>query len=176
MSNQYTNLARQAISEYLKTETVISPPNDLPPALLNEESGVFVTLETKSGKLRGCIGTYLPTRRNIATEIIDNAIAAATRDYRFSPLFPEELDNINITVSILQKPEQVKTLKQLDVKKYGVIVKTKDGRSGLLLPDIETIDTADKQVAIAAQKGGIDLSRDNVYLFRFEVTKHSDEK
>ena len=151
-------------------------PDKLPPELSTEKSGVFVTLESGSGhKLRGCIGTYLPTKPNIAEEIIANAISAASEDYRFPPLKSKELDDLHITVSLLQKPEQVKSLKELDVKKYGVIVKTKDGRSGLLLPDIDTVKTPEEQVAIAAQKGGIDLEEDNIYLFRFEVIKHSDE-
>lgn len=169
------NLARRAITAYLKDNAVIRPPADLSADLLRRHCGVFVTLETRSGrKLRGCIGTYLPTKENVACEIIDNAIAAATEDYRFPPLSADELPKIRLTVSLIQEPQQIKTLKELEVKKYGVIVKAADGRSGLLLPDIDSVDTPEKQVSIAAQKGGIDLMADSIYLFRFTVEKYSD--
>lgn len=171
----YPNLARQAVTAYLTDKTKISPSADLPSELLKKRSGVFVTIETRAGhKLRGCIGTFLPTKKNIALEVIDNAIAAATEDYRFEPLSTGEVPELTFTVSLLQEPQQIKTLKELDVKKYGVIVKAPDGRSGLLLPDIDSVDTPEKQVSIAAQKGGIDLAADTIYLFRFTVEKYSD--
>lgn len=171
----YPNLARQAVTAYLTNKKKISPPPDLTAELLKQRSGIFVTIETRAGhKLRGCIGTYLPTKPNVAAEIIDNAIAAATEDYRFMPLSTQEIPELTFTVSLLQEPQQIKTLKELDVKKYGVIVKAADGRSGLLLPDIDSVDTPEKQVSIAAQKGGIDLATDSIYLFRFTVEKYSD--
>ena len=173
--NIYSDLARQAVTEYLKNRLRIKPPADWPAKLLKKRSGIFVTIETRaSHKLRGCIGTYLPTQKNVALEIIDNAIAAATEDYRFNPVIVEELPELAFTVSLLQEPHQIKTLKELDVKKYGVIVKATDGRSGLLLPEIESVDTPEKQVSIAAQKGGINLTRDSIYLFRFTVDKYRD--
>ncbi len=171
----YPLLARQAVTAYLADKTTITPPADLPEELTQNRSGVFVTIETRSGhKLRGCIGTYLPTKKNIALEIIANSIAAATEDYRFPPLTAKELPELIFTVSLLSEPQQIKTLKELDVKKYGVIIKTADGRAGLLLPDIESVDTPEKQVSIAAQKGGIELTTDSIYLFRFTVEKYHD--
>lgn len=171
----YPNLARHAVTEYLTKNITLKPPTDLPEELLRRRSGVFVTIETKTGnKLRGCIGTYLPTKKNIAEEIIANAIAAATEDYRFDPITAAEIPALKFTVSLLREPQQIKNLKELDVEKYGVIVKAADGRSGLLFPDIESVDTPEKQVSIAAQKGSIDLARDSVYLFRFTVEKYRD--
>lgn len=174
--NTYTKLAKEAIATYLKTGKQMQIPTNLPTEMTDNKSGVFVTLLAgPQRKLRGCIGTYRPTKESIAAEIISNAIAAAIKDYRFPPIEISELSQICYEVSILHKPEQVKTLEDLNVKKYGVIVKSTDRRSGLLLPNIESVDTPEKQVAIAAQKGGINLDRDQIYLFRFSVDKYADE-
>ncbi|MFC1721943.1 AmmeMemoRadiSam system protein A [Patescibacteria group bacterium] len=174
--NPYTNLAKTAIKSYLKHGEKIDASNDLPKEMIDKKSGVFVTLESGlQRQLRGCIGTYLPTKDSIAEEIITNAVAAATEDYRFPPVTTTELPDLHFGVSILHEPKQIKTMKDLDVKKYGVIVKSADGRSGLLLPEIDSVDTPEKQVAIAAQKAGIDLDKDQISLFRFSVDKHSDD-
>ncbi|EKD49727.1 MAG: AMMECR1 protein [uncultured bacterium] len=168
-------LARSAVEFFIKEGKRIDPPASLPKDFFEKKSGVFVTLETQDKKLRGCIGTYLPTEKNIAEEIISNAISAATKDYRFGEVKESELEKLCYTVSILMEPIQAKSLDELDVKKLGVIVKTKDGRSGLLLPDIESVDTAEKQVSIAAQKGGIDLTTDEIFLYKFRVKKHGEK-
>ena len=148
--NPYTLLAKQAVEKYVKTGKTISTPSDLPEELLTRKSGTFVTI-MKGGNLRGCIGTYLPTRINIAEEIIRNAVAAAAADYRFGPVQEEELLHLSYTVYILSYPEPVKDMKELNPKKFGIIVKTApfaypneevvfDGhmpaKSGLLLPDL----------------------------------------
>jgi AmmeMemoRadiSam system protein A len=175
MSNPYTSLARQAISKYLQSKKVISPPKNLPENFTSRRGGVFITLTDRSTKkLRGCMGTYLATKPSLAEEIIANAIAAATTDYRFDPISANELSDSEITVSILGEPQQIKSLQNLDVKKYGVIVKTDAGKSGLLLPDIDSVTTPEEQVAIAAQKGGIQLDNEEVYLYRFTVNKQSE--
>lgn len=185
--NPYILLAKQAVKNYIKKGESISPPGDLPEEFLTKKAGTFVTIE-KDGQLRGCIGTYLPTRINIAEEIIRNAIAAANEDYRFGQIEKEELPYLSYTVYILSYPEPVKNIKELDPKKFGVIVKTGpftfpnekevvfDGvipyKAGLLLPDLEGVDTIEKQFSIACQKGGIDPEREKIFIYRFTVEKY----
>jgi len=113
-------LAKLAIETYLKERKIIEVPKDFPEEFLKRRAGVFVTLE-KNGKLRGCIGTYLPTRVNVAEETIKNAIAAATEDWRFEPVKLDELKEISISVSVLSYPESVKNIKELNPKKYGML-------------------------------------------------------
>ncbi|MFY9133731.1 MAG: AmmeMemoRadiSam system protein A, partial [Bacillota bacterium] len=131
--------------------------------------GVFCTLH-KRGQLRGCIGTTEPTRRNIAEEIIFNAIAAAVRDPRFEPVAPHELDDIVYSVDVLSPPEPVSGPEELDPQRYGVIVRN-GGRVGLLLPNLEGINTVEEQISIARRKAGIGLNAP-VELERFEVTRY----
>ena len=180
-------LAKSAVENYVREEKFISPPQDLPEEFLKRRAGTFVTIE-KNGELRGCIGTYLPTRINVAEEIIHNAISAATEDYRFGPIQKEELSFLSYVVYILSYPEPVKDIKELDPKKFGIIVKTGpftfpnekevvfDGvipyKTGLLLPDLEGVDTIEKQLSIACQKGGIDPQREKIFIYKFTVEKY----
>ena len=108
----------------------------------------------------------------MAQEIANNAISASTRDPRFDPITVDELPMLEINVDVLGDAEDIDSKDQLDVKKYGVIVSTRDGRRGLLLPDLEGVDTVDYQVAIAMQKGGIKPG-EKYYLQRFEVVRHT---
>jgi AmmeMemoRadiSam system protein A len=162
------SLAKRTVEEYVRNKKVISPPDELTPEM-RQRAGVFVSLK-KKGELRGCIGTFLPTTENVATEIIQNAISAATRDPRFMPVSPEELDEIEYSVDVLSEPERVSDRKDLDPKKYGVIVK-KGERRGLLLPDLEGINTVDEQINIALMKAGI-LPDEDFELYRFEVKRY----
>jgi len=180
-------LVKLAVETFIKEDKVISPPKDLPGEFLKAKSGTFVTIE-KEGKLRGCIGTYLPTKENIAKEIISNAVAAATEDYRFGPIQKEELPLFSYTVYILSEPELVKDVSELDPKKYGIIVRTVpithhnktdvifnghlSSKSGLLLPDLEGINTPEQQIFIGCQKGGIDLTQEKIIIYRFTAEKH----
>jgi AmmeMemoRadiSam system protein A len=132
-------------------------------------AGTFVSLH-KDGRLRGCIGTIQPVRSCVAEEIADNAISAATRDPRFSPVRPEELDSLEISVDVLSEPESISSKSELDVKRYGVIV-TSGHRRGLLLPDLDGVDTVDEQLAIAKKKAGI-REGEPCSLQRFEVVRH----
>ena len=189
--NQYVLLAKLAVEKYVKEGEIISPPSDLPKEFFERKSGTFVTIEmvrqAHHKELRGCIGTYLPTRPNIAEEIIRNAVAAATEDYRFGSIKKEELPYLSYTVYILSYPELVKDLKEMNPKKFGIIVKTApfaypnedvvfDGhvpfKSGLLLPDLEEIDTIDEQFSIACQKGGIDSTKEKIFIYKFTVEKY----
>ena len=137
--------------------------------MTHEQAGVFVSIH-KEGKLRGCIGTFLPTRENIAKEIISNAVSASTRDPRFDPIGPAELIWLEINVDILSAPEKISSTDDLDVRRYGVIVSS-GSRRGLLLPDLDGVDTVEEQVDIARRKGGI-RKDEPVTLERFEVVRH----
>jgi len=184
------HLAKQAVESYIKERKIISPPEDFPQEFLTKRAGTFVTIE-KDGQLQGCIGTYLPTKINIAQEIIHNAVAAATEDYRFSPIKEEELPCLSYTVYVLSYPQPVKDIGTLNPKKFGIIVKTApfaypdenvvfDGRvpfkSGLLLPDLAGVDTIEQQISIACQKGGVDPAKEKVFIYRFTVEKHAAGK
>ena len=123
------------------------------------------------GQLRGCIGTIAPVRKSLAEEVIRNGVAAATEDPRFAPVRPEELPHLEYSVDVLGEPEAVDNLEQLDPERYGVIV-TRGHRRGLLLPDLEGVDTVFDQIAIAKQKAGI-RPDEQVHLERFEVVRHT---
>ncbi|HCL79875.1 MAG TPA: AmmeMemoRadiSam system protein A, partial [Synergistaceae bacterium] len=118
-----------------------------------KRAACFVSLK-KRGALRGCIGTILPRHESLAEEIEQNSVAAATQDPRFPPVGLEELSDIEISVDILSEPEAVTDLRELDPKRYGVIVE-RGGRRGVLLPDLEGVDSVEEQLAIAARKAGL---------------------
>ena len=168
-SDDYVKLARASLESYISRGEVLEIPGNLPAEMMKEKAGVFVSIH-KHGKLRGCIGTIEPTRKCIAKEIIENAISASTRDPRFEPITEEELKWLEINVDVLGKPEKIASKKELDVKRYGVIVSS-GYRRGLLLPDLEGVDSVDQQVAIAMQKGGI-REGEKYTLERFEVIRH----
>lgn len=167
--DSYIQLARLALETYVREGRTIEPPDWLPDEMLAERAGVFVSLKI-TGQLRGCIGTISPTTENIAREIINNAISAGIRDPRFFPVSDRELKRLEYSVDVLGQPEPINSTHQLDVKKYGVIVRS-GGRSGLLLPDIEGVDTPQQQVSIALQKAGIGAN-ESYKLERFEVIRH----
>ncbi|MBR4755169.1 MAG: AmmeMemoRadiSam system protein A, partial [Lachnospiraceae bacterium] len=170
MSDEYVKLARQSLENYITKGIRMAIPADVPAEMRDRRAGAFVSIH-KNGKLRGCIGTILPTKDSLAEEIITNAISASTQDPRFNPIDEEELPWLDVKVDVLGDPEQIDGLDKLDVKKYGVIVTTGD-RTGLLLPDLEGVDTVEEQVAIAFQKGGIKTDEE-VFLYRFEVIRHT---
>jgi len=137
--------------------------------MLQRKAGVFVSLK-KHGSLRGCIGTISPVTKNIAMEIIRNAVSAGVEDPRFPPVREDELDELVYSVDVLGEPEPVADYSELDVKRYGVIVSSGRKR-GLLLPDLEGVDTVEKQVEIARKKAGI-YNNEKISLQRFEVVRH----
>jgi AmmeMemoRadiSam system protein A len=165
----YVRLARETIENYVKQGKIITPPLDLPEEMINQKAGVFVSLK-KNGNLRGCIGTFIPTQENIAQEIIKNAISAAVDDPRFSPVTISELGDLTISVDVLSPPEEISDISGLDPKKYGAIVSS-GYKKGLLLPDLEGVDTAEEQVDIAKRKAGI-YPDEKVKLYRFEVKRY----
>ncbi|HAA80969.1 MAG TPA: AMMECR1 domain-containing protein, partial [Thermoanaerobacter sp.] len=137
--------------------------------MYTKRAGVFVSLH-KDGELRGCIGTVVPQRKNIAEEIIKNAISAGFEDPRFEPVEEYELKDIEYSVDVLTPPQPVKSKQELNPKKYGVIVR-KGYRSGLLLPDLEGVDTVEEQISIALRKAGISPDEDYT-IEKFEVERH----
>ncbi|MBR4760632.1 MAG: AmmeMemoRadiSam system protein A, partial [Lachnospiraceae bacterium] len=139
-------------------------------ALSGTRAGAFVSLH-KEGQLRGCIGTIAPTRENLAKEIIENAISAAVHDSRFMPVTEDELDKIEYSVDVLGEAEDIDSEEMLDVKRYGVIV-TKGGRRGLLLPNLDGVDTIEEQLSIAKRKAGLKADEKGCSLQRFEVVRH----
>ena len=168
-SDEYVRLARKSLESYILAGEIIPVPTGISAVMLKEKAGAFVSIH-KGGRLRGCIGTFLPTRDNIAEEIIYNAISASTKDPRFRPIEAEELPFLDINVDILSAPEKIDSKDELDVKKYGVIV-SKGFKRGLLLPDLDGVDTVDEQISIAKQKAGI-REDEEVQLQRFEVVRH----
>lgn len=200
--NPLVNLAKQAVENYINDNIVIIPPTDLPKEFFEKKAGVFVTImkdparnasphsDAGGGELRGCIGTYSPTRKNIAEEIIYNAVAAATEDYRFGKIKKEELPHLSYEISILNIPEKIDNIKDpaksseeefrragLDPKKYGIIVMTNNFpiKSALLLPDLEEVNTTEQQIAICCQKGGIDSEKEKLVIYKFTVEKIKDD-
>jgi AmmeMemoRadiSam system protein A len=161
-------LAKEAIEHYVRTGKTLKPPSQLTPEMA-EKAGVFVCIKIK-GELRGCIGTFSACTENVATEIIHNAVGAATQDPRFPPVHSGELDALEYSVDMLTEPEKVRDRKQLDAKKYGIIVKSGE-RRGLLLPDLEGVDTVEEQISIASMKAGI-YTGEPVELYRFEVKRY----
>ena len=162
-------LARAAAEEYLQSGKEMAVPESTPAFLKKNRGGVFVCFK-QDGRLRGCIGTTSPTCPGLAMEIIANAGAAAARDPRFSPILLEELDEMTITVDILEKPEEIKELSQLNPKKYGIIVENR-GRSAVLLPDLDGIDTVEEQIRAAREKAGIHPWH-KLNIKRFSVTRY----
>ena len=167
----WVKLARMSLETFLKTGRRLEQlPDDLPPEMTEQAAGAFVSLHAR-GQLRGCIGTTGPTTESVAWEIVQNAVSACSRDPRFPPVNVSELDSLEYSVDVLGAPEAIASPAELDVKKYGVIVSC-GGRRGLLLPDLEGVDTVERQIDIARQKGGIS-SREKYTLERFEVVRHT---
>jgi len=167
-------LARKTLEEYLQEKKKINLPA-WTPDIFKKKAGVFVSLH-KKGKLRGCIGTFLPTQSNITHEIINNAISAATKDPRFLPVEKQELKEIDISVDILSQPKKISSLEELNPKKYGIIV-SRGGQRGLLLPNLKEVDTIKYQVEIAKQKAGLfDIPTNKLTIQRFTVKRYKEKK
>ena len=165
LSAELPALARRAIAAHLSGAPPVAAARAGAPA-----AGVFVTLRNPDGSLRGCIGSIAPAEHDVFAETARSAVLAATRDPRFPPVELGELAGLSIEVSVLAPDEPVSGLSDLDPKHFGVIVSDGAGRRGLLLPDIDGVDDAATQVAIARQKAGIGAGAP-VHLSRFRVTK-----
>jgi AmmeMemoRadiSam system protein A len=161
-------LARDSVVYFLTHKKYLPTPSEIP-LPFQKKAAAFVTLK-KAGELRGCIGTISPVMENVAEEIIRNAVSAALHDPRFPPVSLEEIPNIDFSVDVLEKPEPVSSLDELNPKIYGVIVRS-GKKSALLLPDLEGIETPEEQVKIACRKGGI-YPGEKIELQRFKVTRY----
>lgn len=170
-SHPFVQLARAAIEAYVREDKRIRPPRDFSN---QKSSGVFVSLHAH-GELRGCIGTIQPQAESLADEIIENAISAATRDPRFMPVSPEELGDLEISVDVLTEPVLIDSIRDQDPRQHGLIVQSKldPWKRGLLLPDLETIDTAEKQLHYTREmKAGIIDPDEPVEMYRFQVIRY----
>ncbi|MBP5352426.1 MAG: AmmeMemoRadiSam system protein A, partial [Alphaproteobacteria bacterium] len=165
----FVQWAHRCVETFVTTGKPIAFPDNLPTVLLQNRAGVFVTLK-KNGQLRGCIGTIEPVRENIAREIWHNAVSACSQDPRFIPVRPDELAEIVYSVDVLTPSHPVQNLSALNPKIDGVIVQN-GNRRGLLLPDIEGVDTVAQQLAISKQKAGI-APNEPVQVFTFRVERH----
>lgn len=168
-TSPHVTLALAAINAYVTKGQTIDIPKNTPNDLLSTSAGAFVCLK-RDGDLRGCIGTIQPMRTCLAEEIIANAISAAVADPRFLPLEACELSDLECSVDVLCPPEKIESIADLDPKRYGVIVECGMKR-GLLLPDLEGVDTVEEQVAIARRKAYINQT-EPYELYRFEVLRY----
>jgi AmmeMemoRadiSam system protein A len=177
----YPKLARFAIKEFLQKGKISPIPFHLPAKMLNNRAGVFVSLHKKDGSLRGCIGTFLPTRKNIAEEVMASAISAAFQDPRFPPVEEQELADLEISVDVLS---ELKLVSQnfklggslppnLNPKEHGLMVTANDGRRGLLLPNIPGVKTTADQIEICEKKAGIGPNEE-IKLQIFKVKRHCE--
>ena len=165
----YVHLARLSLENYIQTGKYAKQPENLPEEMLKNKAGVFVSLK-KYGELRGCIGTIAPVTESIAKEIIRNAVSAGAEDPRFAPVGALELTELVYSVDVLGEAEKIKDMTELDVGRYGVIV-TAGRKRGLLLPNLEGVDTVEQQVSIAKKKAGI-YDNETIKMERFEVVRH----
>lgn len=170
-ADPYVALARLSVETFVSTGVPAKLPAGLPPELTERRAGVFVSLH-KQGDLRGCIGTIGATTSCVAEEIIQNGVSACSADPRFAPVRPDELDYLDYSVDVLADAEPIASVAELDPQRYGVIV-TKGWKRGLLLPNLEGVDTVAYQVEIAKRKAGINPDDDDVQLERFEVVRHT---
>ncbi|MBR6160184.1 MAG: AmmeMemoRadiSam system protein A [Lachnospiraceae bacterium] len=166
----YVKLAKQSLESYITKGRTLSAADtsEYPDMLRRERAGVFVCIK-KRGELRGCIGTILPTRENSLEETVALAVSAGTQDPRFPAVTEDELASLDYTVDVMGTPEKA-SKDMLDVKRYGVIVSC-GTRRGLLLPDLEGVDTVEEQLSISCRKGGIS-PYENYSIERFTVERH----
>jgi len=167
--DEYRSLARQSLEYKVRNGGDLPLPKGLPGELLSNKAGVFVSLH-KNGRLRGCVGTIGPTTGHIADEIIQNAVSAGLNDNRFEQVTEAELPFLTYKVDVLSAPEPISGPDELDVVRYGVIVSSGYKR-GLLLPDLDGVDTVEEQIRIARSKAGISAG-EKIKLERFEVIRH----
>lgn len=167
-THPFVTLAIQSVRHFLEHGFTLPCPENLSEDLL-QPKGAFVSI--KNGiKLRGCIGELTPTHENLAIEIIQNAVSAATRDPRFSPVSSDEIADLTFSVDVLTPLEKVDDISQLDCKKFGLTVKAGD-KQGVLLPDLDGVDTIAEQLRICLKKGRID-ENEPYEMYRFEVVRY----
>ncbi len=162
-------VAKAAVEAYVREGKVLEDVPFAEASLREERRGAFVTILKPDGALRGGIGTMEATEDRLLDEVVRNAIAAASRDSRFEPIMPDELNGLRYKVDVLGESEPIDSTADLDPHRYGVIVECGSLR-GLLLPDLDGVESGAQQVAIAMRKAGIH-SPNGILLRRFEVTR-----
>ncbi|MDR1508609.1 MAG: AmmeMemoRadiSam system protein A [Synergistaceae bacterium] len=174
-NHPYVVLARRTVERFLNYEPPPSGGAEIDPReeLWNIRRACFVSIKTAGGDLRGCIGTIAPMRPSLDMEIIGNAISSSTRDPRFPPMQKDELDEVVFSVDVLGEPEKVRSRAELDPKKWGVIV-SQGMRRGVLLPDLEGVDSVETQLEIASRKAGI-YDTDGISIERFSVDRYPEK-
>ena len=165
-------LARRTVETFVREGRVLEVPRVSDASLLGQRAACFVSIKIGEGDLRGCIGTVEPMKSTLAGELITNAISAATRDPRFSPITISELPQLHYSVDVLSPPEPTR-FEDLNPKTYGLIAEDEQGRRGLLLPDLEGVETAEQQLQIATHKAGISSSK-HINLYRFRVRRYGE--
>ena len=168
-SDNYAKFARTVINDYVIDGSAFYDRKLVDDELLTNRAGVFVSIH-KFGQLRGCIGTISPIYDNICDEILNNAIEACSNDPRFNPVTQDELKFLEINVDVLSEAIDIDSIDELDPKKYGIIVYT-DNKQGVLLPDLDGVDTVEEQIRIAKKKGNI-LEGEDFKIKKFEVIRH----
>jgi len=173
----HARLARLSLEHYLRFHRPLAQvPPEIAEALQGQQAGAFVSIHTREGDLRGCIGTLSPCQPTLAREILDNAVRAGTQDYRYHPVLLEELPGLVIQVDVLSEAEAIRGAEGLDPRRYGLIVSNAEGRRGVLLPDLEGVDSVQEQLRIACRKAGIDPGKERYKLQRFTVLRYSEQE
>lgn len=173
MEDKYVKLAKKAVRQAV-TGNEVKGIQELKEKLPESSQGVFVTLKKNGQELRGCIGTYTPATDSLGEEVVRNASSAALDDPRFPPVREEELSRLTVSVDVLTEPEPCE-IDDLDPNKYGIMVE-KGGKSGLLLPDLEGVETVEKQLKVTKKKAGLSPAKQDFELKRFEVERHEGEE
>jgi MEMO1 family protein len=165
-------LARQVVAAHLQGQISL-PPEVEPGGSLAQRRGVFVTIRTREGELRGCKGNLEPYFSNLMEETRAVALSSAFNDGRFRPVGSGELDELLFEVSVLHPLEPVRSPAELDPKTYGILVRAADGRQAVMLPDVAGLDTVELQMNATLHKAGI-APDGPVNIFRFRVDKFSE--
>ena len=160
-------LAIRSVEHFIETGKSLPCPAHLPD-FLRQSAGTFVSIK-KQGSLRGCIGTMTPKYKNLAEEVIQNALRSANEDPRFDPIQKKELPSLTFSVDVLQPLEKIENIKDHNIKQFGLVIRGK-GKQGVLLPDLDIIKSADQQLKVCLKKGGFKLN-DTYEIFRFEVKR-----
>lgn len=131
-------IVQRALQSAVSAQAVTRMPKDLDlgpdPDVFRESYGVFVTLNTPDGELRGCIGNILPVAR-FAESLWGRAQDAALNDPRFDPVTKDELPGLKVEISVLTKPQDIDSYDKIELGRYGIILR-KHRRSAVFLPQV----------------------------------------
>lgn len=175
-AHPYVRLARRTVTNLLNGKPLPESGMEIEPeeALWSAKSACFVSIKTRSGHLRGCIGTISPVHSKLDAEIISNAVSASTKDPRFKPMTSSELCDVVFSVDVLGKPQRIRSTAELDPSKWGVIV-SKGFARGVLLPALEGVDDVQTQLEIASRKAGIS-DPSGIVIERFSVDRYPEDE